>query len=137
MTFFCPLLITSDTFLHCVLFEQTPSFPIAKCFMGNSLHCHRTHAWARLYFRGITLKYCGADTNFIPVKLLPAKKGEKSGFNISSTFLTKLPQQGLSSIKETRICQDNPFPGAAKEDISGLNKTSRLAQTLAPFSLSP
>lgn len=88
---------------------------------------------ARLYFRGMTLKYCGAHTNFRPVKLLPATKKVCGGVLISPVPF--LLSGGLSSIKETRICQDKPFLGSAKEDILGLNKTSRLAPTSGPFSL--
>lgn len=51
---------------------------------------------------------------------------KEEGSNISSTFPTKLPQQGLSSIKKPK-----DFPGSAMEEISALNETSRLAPALA------
>lgn len=55
---------------------------------------------------------------------------KEEGSNISSTFPTKLPQQGLPSIKKPK-----DFPGSAMEEISALNETSRLAPALASFSL--
>lgn len=47
---------------------------------------------------------------------------------IPSTFPTKLPQQELFPITETRICQEKPFPGPAEDGASGLNKRTGYLQ---------